>query len=138
MQRDLLKKENAQNLRCSVRGSGQFEFFVKDGNKRVNADWDLHLGLHRVGRSAEEVFDAQVLSKARQTASGSPEGGAQRHQQLDLTAVLVKLSTYVPAQLPILGHGPAQSSLATSLHDAEAVIGSFFPQVEARMRPYAD
>ena len=56
-----------------------------------------HLGLHRVGRGAEEVFDAQVLfdpaaepSKARQTAVGSPEGGAQRHQQFDLPAVLLK------------------------------------------------
>ena len=77
MQRDLFKRVNAQNLQSSVQRSGQLEFLVQDGNERINA--------HRVGQSAEEVFDAQVLfdpaeepSKARQTASGSPEGGAQR------------------------------------------------------------
>ena len=85
MQRDFFKRVNAQNLQSSVQRSGQLEFLVQDGNEHVNADCDPHLGLHCVGRSAEEVFDAQVLfdpaeepSKARQTASGSPEGGAQR------------------------------------------------------------
>ena len=33
------------------------------------------------------------------------------------TSLPTKLSTYVQAQRPILGHGPAQSSLATFLHD---------------------
>ena len=85
MQRDLFKRVNAQNLQSSVQRSGQLEFLVQDGNEQIDAHRDPDLSLHCVGRSTEEVFDAQVLfdpaeepSKARQTASGSPEGGAQR------------------------------------------------------------
>jgi len=77
MQRDLFKRVNAQNLQSSVQRSGQFEFLVQDGNEHVNADCDPDLGLHRVGRSAEEVFDAQVLFDPAE-------------EELDLPAVLVK------------------------------------------------
>ena len=79
MQRDLFKRVNAQNLQSSVQRSGQLEFLVQDGNEHIDAHRDPDLSLHCVGRSTEEVFDAQVLfdpaeepSKARQSAAGSP------------------------------------------------------------------
>ena len=34
---------------------------MQDGNEHVNAHRDPGFGLHRVGRGAEEVLDAQVL-----------------------------------------------------------------------------
>jgi len=90
MQRDLFKRVNAQNLQSSVQGSGQLEFLVQDGNAPVNADFDPHLGLHRVGRSAEEVFDAQV-----------PFGRAE--EEFDLPADLVKCSHGFGRHLGIVG-----------------------------------
>ena len=91
------KRVNFQNRQSSVQRFGQLEFLVQNGKEHVSADCDPDLSLHRGGRSAEEVFDAHVLfdpaeepSKAKQTAAGGPEVGAQRHQQCDLPAVLVK------------------------------------------------
>ena len=97
MQKDLSKRVNTQNLQSSVQRSGQLEFLVQDGNEHIDAHSDPDLSLHCVGRNAEEVFDAQVLfdpakeaSKARQNASGSPKGGAERHQQFDLPTIQIK------------------------------------------------
>ena len=61
MQRDLSKKVNAQNLQSSVQRSGHLEFLVQDGNEHIDAHRDPDWSLHCVGRSAEKVFDAQVL-----------------------------------------------------------------------------
>ena len=52
---------NAQNLQSSGQRSRHFKFLVQDGNEHVNAHRDPGFGLHRVGRGAEEVLDAQVL-----------------------------------------------------------------------------
>ena len=38
----------------------QFQFLFQDRDHRVNADRDPYLGLHRVGRVAEEGFHSQV------------------------------------------------------------------------------
>ena len=96
MQRDPSKRVNAQNLESSVKRSRHFKFLVQDGNERVSAHRDPDLGLHRIGRDAEELLDAQVLfdianepSKARHNAVGGPDGGAQRHQQFDLPTIQI-------------------------------------------------
>jgi hypothetical protein len=55
------------------------------------------MGLHPIGQSSGAVFAWIVLSdpteepsKARQTAAGSPKGGARRHRQSDRATVFPK------------------------------------------------
>ena len=60
MDRHLLKGMNAQKLEGSVEFAGELELLVKDGHHEVNGHRDPDLCLHRVGTSAEVVFDTQV------------------------------------------------------------------------------
>jgi hypothetical protein len=108
MQRDLFQRAHAQNQQSFLQRSWHFDILVQDGNEHVNAHRNPNLGLHRVGRYAEDVFDAQVLldpaeetSMARQTAADNRGGGAQ--QQLDLSTVCVRRGDGRGRHLEVIG-----------------------------------
>ena len=60
MDRNFLKRMNAQKLEGSMESAGELELLVKDGHHEVNGDRNPDLALHRIGTGAEVVFDAQV------------------------------------------------------------------------------
>jgi len=60
MDRNFLKRMNAQKLEGSVESAWELELLVEDGHHQVNGHCNPDLALHRIGTGAEVVFDAQV------------------------------------------------------------------------------
>ena len=60
MDRNFLKRMNAQKLEGSVESARELELLVEDGHHQVNGDRNPDLALHRIGARTEVVFDAQV------------------------------------------------------------------------------
>ena len=61
LDRGFLKKRGGEDLRNRVKGMREHELFFDDGNQDVNGHSNPNLGLHTVGRGAEETLDAQML-----------------------------------------------------------------------------
>jgi len=61
IQRVLLEKGDAQNLRDFAEAPVELQFLLQDGDEHVNADGAPDLGLHRVRGGPVERIDPQVL-----------------------------------------------------------------------------
>ncbi len=59
--RNFLEKYNAENLQDFAQTQLDFEFFLDDRHKNVNADGNPDLSLHGVLGGAVKCFDSQVL-----------------------------------------------------------------------------
>ena len=59
--RDFLEKYDAENLQDFAQTQFDFEFFLDDCDKNVNADGNPDLSLYGVGTGSEERLDSQVL-----------------------------------------------------------------------------
>ena len=60
MQRNLLKRVNAQNLQSSVEASRQFEFLVPDRFEQIGRHRDPDLRFHSIRTRAEVMLEAKV------------------------------------------------------------------------------
>ena len=58
---EFLEKYNAENLQDFAQTQFDFEFFLDDCDKNVNADGNPDLSLHRVLAGAKKCFDSKVL-----------------------------------------------------------------------------
>jgi len=59
--RDFLEKYNAENLQNFAQTQFDFEFFLDDCDKNVNADGYPDLSLYGVGTGSKERLDSQIL-----------------------------------------------------------------------------
>ena len=59
--RDFLEKNNAENLQDFAQTQLDFEFFLDNRHKNINADGNPDLGLHSIDTCAEKCFDSQIL-----------------------------------------------------------------------------
>jgi hypothetical protein len=102
-------------------------FCAERGEKGKIRLWGCHLSKSDVPRHLEQCIEfcanaveGQVVLKLQQCHFVyAMYPFARRLRRFSQTSLPTKLSTYVLAQRPILGHGPAQSTLATFLRDTQ-------------------